>query len=36
MCLRESDLYYIKNFSFMLDASICLKTIHLMVSGKGR
>ena len=32
----EYDLYYIRHFSFVLDASIVLKTIHLMLSGKGR
>jgi exopolysaccharide biosynthesis polyprenyl glycosylphosphotransferase len=32
----EYDLYYIRYFSFVLDASIVLKTIHIMVFGKGR
>jgi lipopolysaccharide/colanic/teichoic acid biosynthesis glycosyltransferase len=32
----EYDLYYIRNFSFVLDASIVLKTIHIMLFGKGR
>lgn len=32
----EYDLYYIRHFSFMLDASIVLKTIHVMLFGKGR
>jgi exopolysaccharide biosynthesis polyprenyl glycosylphosphotransferase len=32
----EYDLYYIRNFSFMLDASIVLKTIHVMLLRKGR
>ena len=32
----EYDLYYIRYFSFVLDASIILKTIHLMLFGKGR
>jgi len=32
----EYDLYYIKHFSFVLDASITLKTIHVMLFGKGR
>jgi exopolysaccharide biosynthesis polyprenyl glycosylphosphotransferase len=32
----EYDLYYIRYFSFILDASIVLKTIHLMLWGKGR
>jgi exopolysaccharide biosynthesis polyprenyl glycosylphosphotransferase len=32
----EYDLYYIRYFSFVLDASIVLKTIHIMLGGKGR
>jgi exopolysaccharide biosynthesis polyprenyl glycosylphosphotransferase len=32
----EYDLYYIRNFSFRLDAAIVLKTIHIMAFGKGR
>ncbi|HYC69779.1 MAG TPA: exopolysaccharide biosynthesis polyprenyl glycosylphosphotransferase [Opitutaceae bacterium] len=32
----EYDLYYIRYFSFVLDASIALKTIHVMLFGKGR
>ncbi|MFA5058532.1 MAG: exopolysaccharide biosynthesis polyprenyl glycosylphosphotransferase [Opitutaceae bacterium] len=32
----EYDLYYIRYFSFILDASIVLKTIHIMLFGKGR
>ncbi len=32
----EYDLYYIRYFSFRLDASIFLKTIHIMLFGKGR
>ncbi len=32
----EYDLYYIRHFSFTLDASIVLKTIHVMLFGKGR
>jgi lipopolysaccharide/colanic/teichoic acid biosynthesis glycosyltransferase len=32
----EYDLYYIRNFSFMLDASIVLKTLHVMILQKGR
>jgi exopolysaccharide biosynthesis polyprenyl glycosylphosphotransferase len=32
----EFDLYYIRHFSFVLDASIVLKTIHVMLVGKGR
>jgi exopolysaccharide biosynthesis polyprenyl glycosylphosphotransferase len=32
----EYDLYYIRHFSFVLDASIALKTIHIMLFGKGR
>ncbi len=30
------DLYYIRNFSLQLDAAVILKTIHVMVSAKGR
>jgi exopolysaccharide biosynthesis polyprenyl glycosylphosphotransferase len=32
----EYDLYYIRHFSFRLDATITLKTIHTMLFGKGR
>lgn len=32
----EYDLYYIRFFSFTLDASIVLKTVHVMLFGKGR
>ncbi len=32
----EYDLYYIRYFSFTLDASIILKTIHVMLFGRGR
>jgi exopolysaccharide biosynthesis polyprenyl glycosylphosphotransferase len=32
----EYDLYYIRHFSFVLDATIVLKTIHIMLFGKGR
>jgi exopolysaccharide biosynthesis polyprenyl glycosylphosphotransferase len=32
----EYDLYYIRHFSFVLDASIILKTIQVMLFGKGR
>ncbi len=32
----EYDLYYIRFYSFVLDASIVLKTIHVMLFGKGR
>ncbi len=32
----EYDLYYIRHFSFALDAAIVLKTIHVMTFGKGR
>jgi exopolysaccharide biosynthesis polyprenyl glycosylphosphotransferase len=32
----EYDLYYIRYFSFLLDAAILLKTIHIMLFGKGR
>lgn len=30
------DLYYIRNFSLQLDAAVVLKTIHVMLFGKGR
>lgn len=32
----EYDLYYIRNFSFLLDAAIVLKTVQIMLFGKGR
>jgi len=32
----EYDLYYIRHFSFTLDAAIVLKTIHTILGGKGR
>ncbi len=32
----EYDLYYIRHFSFRLDATIVLKTIHVMLFGKGQ
>lgn len=32
----EYDLYYIRHFSFLLDASIVLKTIQIILFGKGR
>jgi exopolysaccharide biosynthesis polyprenyl glycosylphosphotransferase len=32
----EYDLYYIRHFSFVMDASIILKTIHIMFFGKGQ
>lgn len=32
----EYDLYYIRHFSFVLDASIALKTIQAILFGKGR
>ncbi|MDD3180139.1 MAG: exopolysaccharide biosynthesis polyprenyl glycosylphosphotransferase [Opitutaceae bacterium] len=32
----EYDLYYIRYFSFVLDASIVLKTVQIMLFGKGR
>jgi exopolysaccharide biosynthesis polyprenyl glycosylphosphotransferase len=32
----EYDLYYIRHFSFRLDATIVLKTVHIMLFGKGR
>jgi exopolysaccharide biosynthesis polyprenyl glycosylphosphotransferase len=31
----EYDLYYIRHYSFRLDAAIVLKTIHVMLFGKG-
>ncbi len=30
------DLYYIRHFSLVLDASVILKTLHVMLFGKGR
>lgn len=30
------DLYYIRNFSLRLDAEVILKTLHVMLFGKGR
>ncbi len=32
----EYDLYYIRHFSFLLDATIVLKTVHIMLFGKGQ
>jgi len=32
----EYDLYYIKNYSFLLDISILIKTIYTVFSGSGR
>jgi exopolysaccharide biosynthesis polyprenyl glycosylphosphotransferase len=32
----QYDLYYIKNYSLLLDASIVLKTLYVMLSFKGR
>jgi exopolysaccharide biosynthesis polyprenyl glycosylphosphotransferase len=32
----EYDLYYIRKFSFLLDASIVLKTLHVMILQRGR
>jgi exopolysaccharide biosynthesis polyprenyl glycosylphosphotransferase len=32
----EYDLYYIRHFSFQMDAAIVLKTIHVMLFGKGQ
>jgi exopolysaccharide biosynthesis polyprenyl glycosylphosphotransferase len=32
----EYDLYYIRHFSFLIDAAIVLKTVHIMIFGKGR
>jgi exopolysaccharide biosynthesis polyprenyl glycosylphosphotransferase len=31
----EYDLYYIRHFSFMLDAAIMLKTVHTIIFGRG-
>jgi len=30
------DLYYIRHFSIVLDATVILKTLHVMLFGKGR
>ncbi|MCF3648673.1 exopolysaccharide biosynthesis polyprenyl glycosylphosphotransferase [Synoicihabitans lomoniglobus] len=32
----EYDLYYIRHFSFVMDAAIVLRTIHIMLFGKGK
>lgn len=32
----QYDIYYIKNYSFMLDVSIILKTVRVVLFGKGR
>ena len=32
----EYDLYYIKNYSILLDISILIKTVHTVISGGGR
>ena len=32
----QFDLYYIKNFSFILDIQIIFKTIRVVLFGKGR
>ncbi len=32
----EYDLFYVRHFSFLLDATIVLKTIHVMLFGRGR
>jgi lipopolysaccharide/colanic/teichoic acid biosynthesis glycosyltransferase len=32
----EYDLYYIRHFSLLMDAAIVLKTVHIMIFGKGR
>jgi exopolysaccharide biosynthesis polyprenyl glycosylphosphotransferase len=32
----EYDLYYIRHYSFRLDAAIVIKTVHVMLFGKGR
>jgi lipopolysaccharide/colanic/teichoic acid biosynthesis glycosyltransferase len=31
----EYDLYYIRHYSFRLDAAIVLKTMHVMLTAKG-
>ncbi|AHF93538.1 sugar transferase [Opitutaceae bacterium TAV5] len=31
----EYDLYYIRHFSFLLDATIVIRTVHVMLTGKG-
>jgi exopolysaccharide biosynthesis polyprenyl glycosylphosphotransferase len=33
---QEYDLYYIRHFSFVMDASIILRTVNMMLFGKGR
>ena len=30
------DLYYVRHYSFALDLSICLKSIYIVLFGKGR
>ena len=32
----EYDLYYVRHFSFVLDAAIVLKTLNIMLRGRGR
>jgi len=32
----ECDMYYLKNMSFALDVAILLKTIRVVLIGKGR
>jgi lipopolysaccharide/colanic/teichoic acid biosynthesis glycosyltransferase len=32
----QYDLYYISHYSLLLDIDIMLKTIHIMLFGKGR
>ncbi|MBI4795420.1 MAG: sugar transferase, partial [Deltaproteobacteria bacterium] len=32
----EFDLYYIKNMGFLLDLAILLKTIRIVLFGRGR
>lgn len=32
----EFDLYYIRHFSFVMDAAIVLRTLHIMLFGKGQ
>jgi exopolysaccharide biosynthesis polyprenyl glycosylphosphotransferase len=31
----EYDLYYIRHFSFLLDATIVIRTVHVILTGKG-
>ena len=32
----EYDLYYIRHFSFVMDAAIVLRTVNIMLFGKGK